>query len=210
MDKSRVVRWIGPLFLVLCIVLWVSRGLIPFAVMLLYAFIIPLFLPLLIFVFAIFLMVLRDKHAETTLVAYLCFFVSGILIEPVHPPINGIPLPNPPLPPPDIMSAPIVFFTPFVALLVFISYSSYVSSVIVAALIVGVLSIITVLVTSSFANGKLGEVQAMILLVIVLIFFTFSYIPIISWLGYVSYTPVPLGPISALVLLPRISKKQTQ
>ncbi|MFW9840817.1 MAG: hypothetical protein ACFFES_07990 [Candidatus Thorarchaeota archaeon] len=210
MDLPRGMKWVGPLFLILYIALWLSRGLVPFAIMLVYAFAIPLFLPLIIFVFILLFMVLQDRHAETTLVAYLCFFVSGILIEPVPTPIGGIPLPNPPLPPPDIMSAPIMFLTSLVGLLVLLIHSSYVTPVIVVAIIVEILSIITVLVTSSFANGQLGCVQTMILLVMILLFFTFSYIPLIPWFGHVHYMPVPLGPLSALILLPRISEKNTQ
>jgi hypothetical protein len=206
MDMPRELKWIGPLFAILYISLWLRRG-----PTILIGFILPItpviaFWPLQVIVgLVIAFVVFAPRYRVTTLIVFLSFFWSGILIEYIPIPYYG-PFP----PPPTAIAIPNVLISPVIAIpalfSIFLQPISYVSLIsIVGLTLLVLLGILTVLVTEQVSNGKIDVVRSMLFYVTIIVCWTFLYLLIMPQFGaYTFFTPMPLGPLLALNLLPWI------
>ncbi|MFW9963325.1 MAG: hypothetical protein ACFFCX_07170 [Candidatus Sifarchaeia archaeon] len=192
MDVPSQLRWIGPLIGVLYIILWLRRGLAPFWGMTVFSLrmliLNPLVLFLAIVLFACSLVAYR--HWIASGIFFLSLFFSGILIQPLS---VGYPL----------------LITPSIGVFLIFDPSSWaLLPILISMLSLIVLAILTLIVTGLVVNGKVGTTLAMLFYVIIITCWTFTIIPESMYMeSYELLTPIPLGPLVALNILPLIPEK---
>ena len=209
MDIPKELRWIGPLFLILYIILWARRGagvlvslLIPFS------FFIALF-PLqiiggLIIAFVVFV----PRYRSTTLIILLSFLWSGMVIEQLPLPYYG-PIPQPP----EASLYPFQLYSPILSLISLIinllsRYPTASLTLIPGNLLLVLLAFLTVLTIELVLRDRINGVVAMLSTVLILMSWTFLFAIFLPYFGpYVHLSPVPLGPLILLNLLPWIKKR---
>jgi hypothetical protein len=197
-DIPQELQWIGPMFAVLYVFLWMTRGPISFYLL----FVLPLLLmivfpPLLIVgVIILYYIYKIEQHRILIIVLILSFFGSGILLQPLPIPYYG------PYPPPPVFRVTSIM-TPFVAVFLFLFQllrGQFIVSLSLALLFA--LSTLTVLTIHRVSQGRLTVIHAMLVLTLILLTWTLLVIPISTMISYYFYTPIPLGPLVAFNVLP--------
>ncbi|MHA3963697.1 MAG: hypothetical protein AM325_009170 [Candidatus Thorarchaeota archaeon SMTZ1-45] len=188
--------WIGPLFAVLYIILWLRRGFGPFWALSVYVFGITVFFPPVLILAIVFLFVFAKirKYRVAIIVFFLSFFYSGILLEP-------FPIHYPGLYPPPVSIMLNLMFTPMMAM--FFIFLLFVQlPMLLAATLLLILSVLTGYTMVLVTKRQLDSVQATLLLIIVLLCWTFNslLVGMSSLNNYI--TPIPFGPLIALNLIP--------
>jgi hypothetical protein len=143
-----------------------------------------------------------NKHWVSGLVLILSLAFSGIMIEHIPIPWTG---PYPP--PPVIIMFPVTLLTPFLiipTMLAGLSLGVSLTTILSLFLLV-ILPYPTFFVVWRFEEEKINPVKAMLWLVIFLLCWTLLVFPFGQEVGaYVVLTPLPLGPLVALNILPYI------
>ena len=145
-----------------------------------------LFLAIVLFVFSL----VAYRHWIASGIFFLSLFFSGMLIQPL--PVGY-----------TLMITPSLGF--------FLLYSSFGWAplpILISMLSLIVLAILTLIVTGLVINGKVGTTLAILYYVIIITCWTFTVIPESMYTGsYDLLTPVPLGPLVALNILPLIPER---
>ncbi len=206
-DISRELRYIGPLFVGLFIILWIRRGPLPFFMMFVFPVMLIVYVPPFLAASGIFILFLYfiPRYRLTTIIFILSFLGSGVLLEPVPIYYPG------PYPPPPVYIPPIMF-TPLMSM--FASFSTFFWGFsllsVFTLLLFSVLPFLTAFTFHRVVERKMDPVKAMVVLVILLMIWTFYIFPLDTGMGS-SYilTPLPLGPLVALTILPWIPEGNT-
>lgn len=216
LEVPRELRWIGPLFAVLYFILWSTHSTALLVVitreiwvlLLISLLLIPIVL-LLVFLGSV------NRYRFAALILFLSLFFSGFLVEFIPIPSTPYygPYPQPPgarpLQPPQLVS-------PFWALFSLMinssnTYGPTSPSSFLGLLLLVLLAVLTAIVTGLVSTGKIDVVQAMLFLVSLMVCWTFTFLPLGSFMGSNStLTPFPLGPLVALNILPWIPKSETK
>jgi len=201
MEIPKEVSWIGPLFAVVYILLWLTRGPAPFFMLFFVPLVLMVFIPpfLVVVAITIFYLYKVEKHRFILIIFILSFFSSGILMQPIHIPHYG---PYPPLP--DFRFPMIM--TPFsvIFILLFQPLSTVQFPVVVALVLLMVLPTLTVITIYRVSQGKLSAGSTILVLVLILLVWTLLVIPVSTLMSYYFFTPIPLGPLVALNILPKL------
>ena len=204
MEVPRELRWIGPLFFIVYSILWARRGVMvllavfvsPFTIF----FAIPNLIAISLVLIAIHKVGMQHWVSGLTLILSLAF--SGIMLEYIPIPWSG------PYPPPPVISVfPVTLLTPFLILPTLLSGISFGVSLpaILSLLLLVILPYPTFFVVWCFEEEKIEPIKAIIWLVIILLCWTLLVFPFALEVGaYVVLTPLPLGPLFALNILPWI------
>ncbi len=200
----RELRTIGPLFVSLFIILWVIRGPLPFFFMFVFPVMLMVYVPPFLAICGVFFLLLYflPGYRLTTIIFTLSLLGSGILMDPVPIYYPG------PYPPPPMMIPPIML-TPLMSMFMSISTLLWRFSLLdaLALLLFSSLPFLATITFHRVVARKIDPVKAMIVLVIVLMIWTFFILPLDAGMGS-SYilTPLPLGPLVAITILPWIPK----
>ena len=207
-DIPSELRPIGPLFVGLFIILWIRRGPIPFLIL----FVFPLMLftlvpPFLLgfIVVAFFLYIVKD-YRLSLIIFIVSFLGSGVLLE--YMPIY-YPGPYPPPPPmiPTIMLTP---FTSVFMLIMMLARGVFDPSVLTLLVLI-MLPFLTAITFQRGVERKMNPVKAMIVIVTIILIWTFLIFPIADGMGSENIvTPLPLGPLVALTILPWIPVRKDE
>lgn len=208
MYMPHELRSIGPLFVGLFIILWIRRGPLPFFMMFVFPVMLMVYVPLFLVASGIFVLFLYfiPRYRLTTIIFILSFLGSGVLLEPVPIYYPG------PYPPPPAM-IPTIMFTPLMSIFTSISsfFWGYSPLGVFTLLLFSVLPFLTAFTFHRVVERKMDPVVAMVVLVILLMIWTFYIFPLDTGMGS-SYilTPLPLGPLVALTILPWIPISKTE
>jgi len=214
MEIPRELRWISPLFAVLYFILWSTHTTALLFVITREIWILLLIsLALIPVVLLLAFLGLTDRYRFTVLILLLSLFFSGILVEFIpHPPTPyyGHYAPPSAAPPPQLPQ----LISPFWSLLSLLITSPHIYEPTPVLSIVGLIllflfAVLTAIVTDLVSTGKIEVVQAMLFLVILIICWTFTYLPLGSFMGSNSIlTPFPLGSLVALNILQWIPQNE--
>lgn len=206
MDVPSELRWVGPLFAILYSIFWGTRAFAPLLAIFglaLFVFAVSVILVPIIIIIAFFASKTRFRYA--ILILCISFFFSGISIEPIP-----IPYPEPyPYPYPPYSPAPRFMYnlSPIFIVLLFISSSGYLhipEIVLGGFLLLIVMAILSAIIMALATECRIDAVRAMISFVSLIVCWTFIPVFLYPYLDpYIFMTPVPLGPLIALNLLPR-------
>lgn len=193
MDVPRELRWIGPLFVILYFFLWMNQSFFPLFVIftnfriLLSPFILPQ-LALFIIGYQI-----RPIRKGTAIIFFLCYFCSGMVLEP-------LPYTGPWPPPPSVSTLLIGMVTPALFAVFSITMIFWMPWLTVLSVIpLLVLTFLTSYATHLLANGRIDVVKAILVYAVVIACWTLFTIPfsgMATWNAFV--TPMPLGPLVAI------------
>lgn len=204
MEVPRELRWIGPLFFIVYSILWARRGVMVLLALFVSPFIVFFAIPNLIVIVLVSIAIYKfgNKHWVSGFVLILSLAFSGIMIEYIPIPWSG------PYPPPPVISVfPVTLLTPFLILptmLAGLSLGINLAAILSLFLLI-ILPYPTFLVVWLFEDEKIDPVKAMLWLVIILLSWTLLVFPFGQAVGaYVVLTPLPLGPLFALNILPYV------
>ncbi len=193
MDVPRELSWIGPLFVILYFFLWMNQSFYPlFIIIMNFMMFLSPFILLQLVLFIIGYQI-RPTHKWAAIIFFLCYFCSGMVLEP-------LPYTGPWPPPPSASYLLIVMATP--ALFAMLSFSMIFWIPWLALLILTpflVLTFLTSYTTVLLADGRIDAVKGILIYVVVIVCWTIFTIPfsgIINWHAFV--TPMPLGPLVAI------------
>ena len=199
MDVPNELRWIGPIFGGIYLILWLIRGLTPFLAMTVFSIGIMMIVPQIlvqVIVIVVFLIVAK-RYRIASLIFFLSYFCSGISIQ--QPPIY---YPGPEPPPPGVPLSPlsILMITPAMAAINIILFFqlSYLPTV-AWLLFILILALLTPIISGLVVNNRIDAGRAILFYLIITVGWTFSVIPLYIYSGtMIILTPIPLGPLVAL------------
>ena len=215
LDIPKELRWIGPLFGGLYLIIWATQGFAPLWAVTVFSAGIIIIVPAILIQAMLLLVVLgvAKRYRIASGIFFLSYFCSGILIQQT---LVYMPVP-PPLPvssPTPVMSPAlsILMITPSMLVLnIFQFFQTIYQPIILWLLYLLALTVLTPIVTGLVTDGKIDAVLAMLLYVIIIIGWTFSVIPLGMYSsGNVILTPIPLGPLVALNALLWIPSTKTE
>ena len=201
LKMPRELRWIGPLFLILFLVLWLRRGLFPFFfILILFPIIAMVAVPQVILLVAAVVVFLytSERHRFSLLILILSFFCSGILMEPIPFPLPSSPYPVMPGERFTIFMTPLL--SPFILLFQILRTGNFFLLFLLTLLIV--LAALSAFVIHRVSQGGLSAGAASLALVLILLAWTFMILPLSFEINHYYLTPVPFGPLIALNILP--------
>jgi hypothetical protein len=214
LDIPKELRWIGPLFGGLYLILWVTQGFVPFWAVTVFSAGIIIIVPAILIQALLLLVALGvvRRYRIASGIFFLSYFCSGILIQqtfvymPVPPPLP-VSSPTPVLSPP----LSILMITPSMLVInIILFFQTTYLPTILWLLFLLVLTILTPIVTGLVTDGKIDPTVAMLLYVIIIVGWTLSIIPLsIYSSANVILTPIPLGPLVALNAIPWFPSSKT-
>lgn len=211
MQVPRELRWIGPLFLIVYLVLWVSHGFPTIIAIVLHPIVNGFTLPFVVVGGLVLYFVIwpRKRYLFSGIVFFLSLFFSGVMFEPIPVPWTG---PYPPLPT-ALNAYLIALLSPALIPLLIILSPQFFGGLpaFLSLLLLSILPYPTYYVIWSATEKKMDTVHAMLYLVIILLCWTLLVIPLsIDSRVNAILTPVPLGPLVALNILPWIPDRLTE
>ena len=211
MHVPRELRWIGPLFLITYLILWARRGFSALIAVMVGPFLNPFSVPFI--VVAGFILTLIERFHKQYLfpgiVLFLSLFFSGVMLEFIPQPWTG-PFPPPPM---AIIAFPIVLLTPgqILPLLLSVVYFPVALPTFISLFLLSLLPFVACYVSWLVVCEKMDTVRAMLYFVFILMCWTFLVLPLSLESGLNGIlTPIPLGPLAALNLLPWVPARKTQ
>lgn len=201
MELPDELRWIGPLFVILYCILWIGKG----PILLYLLFILPILLlfllPLYFIGTGIVVIVLYKLklHRFTIAIILLCVFSSGFFFTPIHIPYIDAYLP---IPASSYVSA--MIFTPFILIpmIPWLSLGHYHPFFTISIILLYTLTAITCYIFHLVSERRMNYVKAMLAFVIILVVWTYTSFPLSIAFANMLITPIPLGPLVALNILP--------
>jgi hypothetical protein len=208
MDVPRELRWIGPLFLVTYLILWARRGVSAIVAILIYP-LNPYMGPFIVVGALILYHVFqsRKQYFFPAIVLFLSLFFSGVMYEYIP-----VPWMDPGPHPPAVLMLPSVLLAPVgIPILILQASLSLSTQTILSLLVLSILPYLTCYIVWSVPNEEESGVHAMLYIVVILICWTFLVIPLTWELGpHGILTPIPLGPLVALNILPWVPLRIVQ